>query len=141
MAVQRCALLRAAAGFLLPCLGAAAIQRVVPHGQRGLKLALARAAQEKVGGQLAAQLFSSLAVGAQVILALVFRLEATLLLVLSFSTETGLCFPHLIEFFVTCMIFVFKNFIFLVFSMLILKLFNNLISFLLSLLVFKVIHV
>jgi hypothetical protein len=54
------------------------------------------------------------------ILALVFRLEATLLLVLSFSTETGLCFPHLIEFFVTCMIFVFKNFIFLVFSMLIL---------------------
>jgi hypothetical protein len=39
------------------------------------------------------------------------------------------------------MIFVFKNFIFLVFSMLILKLFNNLISFLLSLLVFKVIHV
>ena len=72
---------------------------------------------------------------------LIFWLESTFSLELSFCTKSCFCFTHLIKLLVSNMIFVFKYFILLIFRMLILKFFNHSVSFLLALWILQVIQI
>jgi len=59
---------------------------------------------------------------------LILWLQTSLLLVLSFSAKASLSLTHLVEFLAADMVVIFKDFVLLITSMLVLQLFNDCIS-------------